>query len=265
MVDPFQNDVTRIALDALKGTGFVLAGSGAIREHGLISRPTEDVDIFGSTECMDDPERFEQAATTLMRALDDHGYSIETRRAGGFFREYVIKGPNGQQIQMDLGLDYRSKPPTTLSIGDALSYEDSIANKVCALYSRGEARDYLDFEQIRANSGFSDEQLIELAKENDPGFDERGFSFVLRAADNLTLEKVAAYGVGAEELEGVKARLTALGRDMGSRKDEGGSSLRHSERRAAPPTPFSESARLDAVARTMRQDAGSNPSRGHRR
>jgi hypothetical protein len=36
--------VARIALDSVEG--FALAGSGAIREHGVIDRPTEDVDLF---------------------------------------------------------------------------------------------------------------------------------------------------------------------------------------------------------------------------
>ena len=39
-----QRTVARIALDSVEG--FALAGSGAIREHGVIDRPTEDVDLF---------------------------------------------------------------------------------------------------------------------------------------------------------------------------------------------------------------------------
>ncbi|MHB1473982.1 MAG: nucleotidyl transferase AbiEii/AbiGii toxin family protein [Dermatophilaceae bacterium] len=43
-----QREITRVALRSLDGTSFVLAGSGAIREHGLVDRPTEDVDLFTS-------------------------------------------------------------------------------------------------------------------------------------------------------------------------------------------------------------------------
>jgi len=43
-----QREITRLALRSLDGTSFVLAGSGAIREHGLVDRPTEDVDLFTS-------------------------------------------------------------------------------------------------------------------------------------------------------------------------------------------------------------------------
>ena len=42
-----QRRITRLALEAVgDDAGFALAGSGAIREHGLIDRPTEDVDLF---------------------------------------------------------------------------------------------------------------------------------------------------------------------------------------------------------------------------
>nr|NLI49684.1 hypothetical protein [Propionibacterium sp.] len=41
-----QREVTRVALAGIAGAGFALAGSGAIREHGVSDRPTEDVDLF---------------------------------------------------------------------------------------------------------------------------------------------------------------------------------------------------------------------------
>lgn len=43
-----QREVARIALAAVDG--FALAGSGAIREHGVIERPTEDVDLFTESQ-----------------------------------------------------------------------------------------------------------------------------------------------------------------------------------------------------------------------
>lgn len=43
-----QREVARVALGGTDG--FALAGSGAIREHGIIDRPTEDVDLFTSPD-----------------------------------------------------------------------------------------------------------------------------------------------------------------------------------------------------------------------
>ena len=44
--DDQQRRLTADALAALAGRDFVLAGSGAIREHGISDRPTQDVDLF---------------------------------------------------------------------------------------------------------------------------------------------------------------------------------------------------------------------------
>jgi len=41
-----QSRVTALLLGAVGDAGFVLAGAGAIRQHGLTDRPTEDVDLF---------------------------------------------------------------------------------------------------------------------------------------------------------------------------------------------------------------------------
>jgi hypothetical protein len=41
-----QREIAKAALSFVHDSDFALAGSGAIREHGLISRPTEDIDLF---------------------------------------------------------------------------------------------------------------------------------------------------------------------------------------------------------------------------
>ena len=41
-----QRELAKIILGSLAEDGFALAGSGAIREHGLINRPTQDLDLF---------------------------------------------------------------------------------------------------------------------------------------------------------------------------------------------------------------------------
>lgn len=41
-----QRRITTALLDALGPHGFALSGAGALREHGILDRPTEDVDLF---------------------------------------------------------------------------------------------------------------------------------------------------------------------------------------------------------------------------
>mgnify|MGYP004524392755 CR=1 FL=1 len=77
-----QREVTRVALDALDGTGFALAGSSAIREHGVTDRPTEDVDLFTSNVNI---ENFRRSVDQVLEQLRSTGYVVdEGRRTNQF-------------------------------------------------------------------------------------------------------------------------------------------------------------------------------------
>ena len=66
-----QRTVTRIALEASASSGFALAGSGAIREHGVINRMSQDVDLFTSNT---NERAFGAAVDRLIDAdLTEHG------------------------------------------------------------------------------------------------------------------------------------------------------------------------------------------------
>src|SRR5580693_10120957 len=49
-IDKLQREVAAIALRAAARHGFALAGGNALIAHGLIDRPTEDVDLFSDQE-----------------------------------------------------------------------------------------------------------------------------------------------------------------------------------------------------------------------
>ncbi len=44
--DPFQADIARLALAVARKHGFALAGGHALIAHGIINRPTQDIDLF---------------------------------------------------------------------------------------------------------------------------------------------------------------------------------------------------------------------------
>lgn len=58
----------------------------------------------------------------------------------------------------------------TLSIGPVLNVEDAMGSKVGALYTRTEARDYIDDDSIRASGRFTDGELMRAAMETDAWF-----------------------------------------------------------------------------------------------
>jgi hypothetical protein len=200
-----QREVTRIALAGIDQAGFALAGSGAIREHGLIDRPTEDVDLFTTNQ---DTVDFGRAVERVVRDLRESGYHVEEARRAAQFARLHLRTTEGLQLDLDLGVDWRANDPVTLDVGPVLSLEDAVGNKVSALYSRGEARDYLDVDAIRSSGRFTDEQLVAAAAERDAGFDVGMFAQQLDAVRRLTPAQVARYAVDAPSLEVIKKRCT---------------------------------------------------------
>lgn len=199
-----QREITRVVLATAAGAGFALAGAGAVREHGLTNRPTEDVDLFTSVVNAD---AFRGAVASVMGALRDAGYEVELAVSGEMFARLTVKTADGR-VDVDMGVDWRREPPVTLEVGPVLSLTDAVAAKVLAVYGRMEARDYLDLDAIRGSGVATDAQLLAAALERDPGFDERVFAGLLADARTLGAEEVVRYGVTAEALVGVIERLS---------------------------------------------------------
>ena len=201
----FQRFVSQIALEASKGASFVLAGSGAIREHGLISRPTEDIDLFS---ILSEREKFSAAVENVLQALSDADISVDIARQTDTFARLVVASDNGQLLEIDMGIDWRNDPPVSLEIGSVLSRDDAVGNKMAALFSRGEARDYLDVDVIRQTGFYPDDELIALGKRSDPSFNSDMFRQRLEECASISFDEVNKYGYSREDLTALQRRLT---------------------------------------------------------
>ncbi len=202
--EEMQRRVAAIALAATHDSGFALAGSGAIREHGFTSRPTADVDLF--TDRRDAPA-FDRALDDVVAQLVCEGFVVDVvRRFELFARLRVALGD--EAVEVDLGADWRARQPVVLALGPVLDEYDAVSNKVAALFSRAEARDYLDVDAIRQSGRFSDAELLDGAAEHDDGFDRQVFAEALRQVRRIGVRRVREYGVTSAELSGVERRMT---------------------------------------------------------
>ncbi|HRD62627.1 MAG TPA: nucleotidyl transferase AbiEii/AbiGii toxin family protein [Nocardioides sp.] len=183
------------------------AGSAAIREHGMIDRPTEDVDLFTTRDAVG--QGFKAAVEATITRLREAGYEVTQTREAAEFARLGVQTPEGSSVDIDLAVDWRLAHPVILDIGPVLALEDAVGNKVGALFGRAEPRDYLDVDDIRATGRFSDEQLLVAAAERDPGFDSTMFARQLQLATYLTPEEVSRYGVTPSQLEAIKSRCTS--------------------------------------------------------
>lgn len=235
----FQRFVTTLVLDHIGSAGFALAGSGAIREHGITDRLTHDVALFTTTATS--PEAFAEAVAEAEAALSSHGYRvIRTRITPEFARLLIETSDPGEDkvVEVDFGIDWRNEPPTQLAIGPVLALRDAVGSKVAAVYSRGEARDFLDLDAIRRSGRFTDPDLLALAKEHDPGFELGHFIDQLQWVNRIRPGRTSRYGVDAEQLDQIKTRITAWADELAAPEPPPPpppTALGHPEHRAAPP------------------------------
>lgn len=108
---------------------------------------------------------------------------------------------------MDLAVDWRQNEPVTLSVGPVLSVEDAVGSKVSALYTRNEARDYIDVDSIRASGRFTDAGLMRAAMERDAGFEVGVFAQQLDQVQRIDPRRFEEYGVDAVQLDAIKERF----------------------------------------------------------
>ena len=137
-IDKLQREVAAVALHAAARHGFALAGGNALIAHGIIDRPTEDVDLFSDQET-----GVAAAAQAVEDALRDAGFQAERRNeAGGLgdlfegmgegLAEWVITAPGGQETVLQMAHFGRNHGPVTMDVGPVLNLEDLAGLERCA-------------------------------------------------------------------------------------------------------------------------------------
>jgi len=204
--------VTTVALRAAARFGFALGGGNALIAHGLITRPTQDVDLFTNEET-----GVEAAADSVEAALHEAGFAAEredkiTGLADLFegmdegLAEWTVTAPDGQRTMLQMAYFDRAAQPVTMDVGPVLNLEDVIGGKVCALVGRAEPRDYID--TAAALTLYSIDQVIALAHRLDRGLDERDFADAGRRLDRWGDAIFRPFGLGADDVAALREAFT---------------------------------------------------------
>ena len=210
-IDELQREVATIALRTAGRHGFALAGGNALIAHGIIDRPTDDVDLFSDQETA-----VAAAADAVEGALRAAGFEAERRdQAGGLedifygmgegLAEWLITAPGGQQTMLQMAYFDRTRGPVTMDVGPVLDLEDLAGSKVCALASRVEPRDYVD--TAAALQRYTADQLISFARRLDPGLEARDFADAGRQLDRMPDGLFTRYGLSPEDVARLRARF----------------------------------------------------------
>lgn len=212
-IDELQREVATIALRTAARHGFALAGGNALIAHGIVDRPTDDVDLFSDQETA-----VTAAAEAVEAALRQAGFQAERRdQAGGLeeifygmgegLAEWIITAPGGQQTMLQMAYFDRTRGPVTMDVGPVLDLEDLAGSKVCALATRVEPRDYID--TAAALRRYSVHQLISFARRLDPGLEDRDFADAGTQLDRMPDGLFTRYGLTPVDVARLRGQFTA--------------------------------------------------------
>lgn len=213
--------VAMAALRAAAGHGFALGGSNALIAHGLIQRPTLDVDLFTDQE-----HGVEAAADAVEAALTAAGFGVERRDKtaglsdifygmGEGLAEWLITAPGGEQVALQMAYFDRGSQPVVMEFGPVLDLEDALGGKVAALASRSYERDYWDTSV--ALQRYTPEQLIDFARRLDSGLQAEDFADAGRRLDRMADEAFADLGLTDHDIATLRARFAGWPREAEAR------------------------------------------------
>lgn len=197
-----QRAVIMSGLDAAREYGFALAGSGALIEHGLASRPTDDADWFSTIE---HAGSFDHAVDAVAERLATDGFTLIPGKRSETFFHFDVVTPEGESVEVDMSLDWRRYNPAEIAIGPVLDIQDAAAAKVATIFSRGEARDFIDLWTIRSSGLWSDSELFAMAQDRDEGINVPMFRTMLAGVERYRDDRFAGYGLTPEQISDVRS------------------------------------------------------------
>jgi hypothetical protein len=220
--------VARVALKAVgRKYEVALAGGNALMVHEVVSRHTEDVDLFVRRL-----DNVAAAASEIEAALQSAGYTTQRIDAaaggelGDFWpdmgeelAEWEVTAPDGEHtVQLQAAYFETLEDPVTVpGLGPVLALDDLAGWKTVALVSRMAARDYVDIAALLKR--YTVGQLVGMARERDPGLEDADFADAALRLDQMRDGRLAPLlsGLGGEDVTWLRKQFESWPRDAARR------------------------------------------------
>lgn len=175
-----------------------------MQANGFLTRPSEDVDLFTSAERTD----FQDGVATIKSAYEKKGFTVRIDVCSEHFaRLWVADTHSGESGKVELAADIRNKAPVAMSIGPVVHVDDVAGGKMEALFTRAEARDFIDIDAMVTSGRFTRGRLQELAASRDAGFDLRVLANMLAVIDIYPDAEFSSYGLQYEQIQQMRLRF----------------------------------------------------------
>jgi hypothetical protein len=210
-------ELAKRALEVADSHGFALGGGQALVAHGLVQRPTEDIDLFTDREggVRDALPAVRDALSAcgfdVTHAVGEVGLSETFYGMDDAFEELAVKVGEAE-VQMSLACMPRQRPPVQMELGPVVHLDDLLGSKFCALTGRNETRDYIDVAAALAN-GFQRDQMLALAHEHEPDVSDADVAAAMRRLDDLDDDEFADYGLDRTAVDQLRSTFADWPRD----------------------------------------------------
>jgi len=191
-----------------------LAGGYAVQAHGLVSRPSQDLDF-----ATQHPAEIPDIAQRLAGGLRGRGWAVTVVDTRPLKARLLVTDPDTREAcEVDLLKEALWKRPVKLDVGPVVDLEDLVAMKVRALGDRGLPRDVIDVHA--ACRYYSVLELEQLGLRNEVEFDLGELRDRLESVVWVSDEEFAAYGLGKEEITQLRQWAQDWESDLGLRLAE---------------------------------------------
>ena len=192
----------------------VITGGYAVQAHGVVDRPSRDVDV-----ATDSNVPMEAIAAALIGGLTQRGWEVEVIDIDPLSARLMVTDPAlvGQNCELDILNEAFGQPPETTPYGPALALDDVIGTKVRALAGRGLPRDLIDIHaasRIRSNTTL---EALGRRHARDGDFSLEDLAARLDGTEWYDDQAFAEYGLTQEDIAALRAWARAWSADIALR------------------------------------------------
>jgi hypothetical protein len=193
----------------------VITGGYAVQAHGLVERASRDLDVATQS-----PTSMDTIVTAVSAGLVERGWAVRRLEIDPLSARLMVSDETDQECEVDILKEAFWEPPVETDYGPVLALDDVIGTKVRALADRGAVRDLIDsyaVSQIRTNTEM--EALGSRHARDD--FCLEDLAMRLGGAEWYDDDAFAAYGIGDESLQAIRAWATSWSDDINRRLAQG--------------------------------------------
>jgi Nucleotidyl transferase AbiEii toxin, Type IV TA system len=206
----------RLLQDALAiGNSFplVITGGYAVQAHGLVDRPSRDVDV-----ATDSGVPMESIVAAMIEGLTERGWKIDVIGIDPFSARLMATDPaNGERCEFDILKEVFGRPPEMTPYGPVLGLDDVIGTKVRALAGRGLPRDLIDIHAASALRSIYELESLGRRHARDDDFSLDGLKARLDGAGWYDDQAFEEYGLTGESIAQLRAWALAWSDDINRR------------------------------------------------